>query len=344
MAWTPEQTSYDPEEIEASAAVWLTLRDRGLSVAETAEFMRWLQQDPRHAEVFAQLEATWKDLSRLSAAQPSGAPPDPDFIAPRPRRPTAIRRLAIFTLGAAATLAIGLLGFRLATQTTPTAVTPVGALQTLDLPDGSIVRLNTDSAIDVRFADAERRVRLVRGEAHFSVAPDPKRPFLVAAGGISVRAVGTAFNVRLREESVEVIVTHGRVGVERVEPTPAPLPLAQTVELAAGEKIILPITATPKAPGAAPIVAAVPPAEIERALAWQERRVEFESLPLEQVVAEFNRHNRRQIVIVDPALKSRPFSGTFRADGIDAFVALLSESFDVRVELTPNEVRLSLQR
>lgn len=341
MTSDPKPLPFDPEEIEATAAVWLTLRDRGLSEAETAECVLWLQQDPRHAEALAQLEATWNGLNRLSTAQPPGASPDPDFIAPRPRRPAPFRRVVISSLAAAAAVAVCFLGFRLATHPAPTAVTAIGALQTLDLPDGSVVRLNTDSAIDVRFSEAERRIRLVRGEAHFSVARDSARPFVVAAGGISVRAVGTAFNVRLRTEAVEVMVTHGRVGVERTETTPIPFPLTKPLELAAGEKITMPIAARPTAPKPDPVVAAVPPAEIERALAWQERRVEFEDMPLAEVVAEFNRHNRRQIVILDEQLRLQPFSGTFRADGIEAFVALLQESFEIQVERFGNEIRLT---
>jgi transmembrane sensor len=96
------------------------------------------------------------------------------------------------------------------------AATGVGEFQKLALPDGSVVDLNTDSKVDVTFTPSERRVQLAHGEAHFSVAKDPARLFVVEAHGVAVVAVGTAFAVRLRSESVEVLVCEGRVRVNDV--------------------------------------------------------------------------------------------------------------------------------
>lgn len=346
MSSVPQPDPLDPEEIEATAAVWLTLRDRGMNDSETAEFMRWLQQDRRHAEIFAQLDRTWQDLSRLHTAQPAGAPADPEFLAPRPRRRAPVLRLAFASLAAAAVVTLAVFGVRHLAERHPTAETAIGALQTLDLPDGSVVRLNTDSAVEVRYSQTERRVRLIRGEAHFSVAKDATKPFIVAAGGVAVRAVGTAFNVRLRPEVVEVLVTAGRVGLDRLGTPAFGFPSEKPIQLGAGERILVPLASTARAheSDSAPVVATVAPAEVERVLAWQERRVEFESMPLSDVVAEFNRHNRRQLVIVDEALKSRHFSGTFRADGVEAFLALLQETFEIEVERTASEIRLSVAR
>jgi transmembrane sensor len=332
----------DPEAIEATAAVWLSLRDRGMNETETAEFMHWMQEHPRHAEVFGELDAVWRDFNRLSVARPVGtAQPTASLLEPR-ARPRHRGRLLATTFAAAAALAY--VGARQYFNPPHTAVTEIGAFQKLDLPDGSVVQLNTDSAIDVRFTAGERRVNLVRGEAHFTVAHNPARPFIVSAGAVAVRAVGTAFNVRLRSTAVEVLVTEGKVQVNdtvKGRTLLAPQVGTDTPLLVAGERAVIPNLAPGPEPAPIP-VAAIAPLEVERALAWQERRLEFEDTPLAEVVAEFNRYNQHKIVIDDPRLETMRFGGTFRADGYEPFVRLLESGFGVTAERTEHETRLRL--
>lgn len=340
-----------PEMIEAAAAAWLSLRDRGMNAAETAEFVRWLQQDAQHASIFAELDRTWKDFDRLAAVPAADAPePDGDLLAPRVR-PRRHGTLAWTSLGAAAAAAIVLLTATHVRTPRHTAETAVGAFQKLDLPDGSVAQLNTDSAIDMRFTDAERRVRLVRGEVYFSVAKDPARPFVVTAGPVAVRAVGTAFNVRLRAAAVEVLVTEGRVRVDGArsgQPLVAPFaPAEEPPRLVAGERAIIPVPARAFAAVSDPAVAVVTkvsPIEVQRALAWQERRLEFDAVPLADVAREFNRYNRRQLVIAEAQLAAKRFSGTFRADGYESLVRLLEDDFGVAATRTEREIVLRLHR
>jgi transmembrane sensor len=338
---TPPLPPADPEAIEAAAAVWLSLRDRGMSETETAGFMRWMQEDPRHGEVFAELDAVWRDFNRLAVARPAGAAvPAAGLPAPRlqPRR----RKMVLSVLAAAAGLALAYVGAQQYFGPRHTAVTEIGAFKKIDLPDGSVVQLNIDSAIDVRYTDAERRVQLVRGEAHFTVARNKARPFIVSAGTVAVCAVGTAFNVRLRATAVEVLVTEGKVQVN--DPVSggtllAPQAAIDTPVLEVGERALIPLQAQAASPV---VVAEVTPLEVERALAWQERRLEFEGTPLAEVVAEFNRYNRHKIVIADPQLETMRFGGTFRADGYEPFVRLLESGFGVTAEHTERETRLRL--
>lgn len=335
--------SVDPEEIEAAAAVWLSLRDRGMTEAETAEFMRWLQQSPRHAEVFGDLDAVWRNLDRAAALRPEAAGvTESDLLAPRSR----VRRRGFVAwsgaLAAAATFAViwfGWLNLR------PTAETEVGAFRRLDLPDGSVVQLNTDTAIKVRYTTAERRIELLRGEAHFDVAKNPARPFVVAADRVAVSAVGTAFNVRLRADAVDVLVTEGKVRVNDTQRGISLLPAEPEHPgpslLVEGERVRVPLAAAIPAKEPEPVhVAEVAPVEIRRALAWQERRLEFDDLPLAEVVAEFNRYNRTQIVIADPSLNAKRFSGSFRADGYEPFVRLLEENFGLSAARFPDGIEL----
>lgn len=343
----PRPPANDPELIEAEAAVWLSLRDRGLNESETAEFMRWMQEDPRHAEVFAALDATWRDFNRLAAARPEGAGEgDADLLVPRlrpKRRPAQI----LGGLAAAAAIALAWVGLWQVFSPRPTAETEIGGFRELRLADGSVVQLNTDSAVRTRFTADERRIELLRGEAFFDVAANPARPFVVSAGGVAVRAVGTAFNVRLREAAVEVLVTEGKVQVNDslkgdsllgVDAAGAPALLVQ------GEMAVIPaaaVTGTAAAPeGNAGVVATVAPVEVQRALAWQERRLEFEARPLGEVVAEFNRYNRTRLVIADPRLGAQKFSGSFRAEGFEPFVRLLEQNFGVMAVREGDEIIL----
>jgi transmembrane sensor len=336
----------DRAPIEAVAATWLSLRDSGLTPQQELELSCWLEEDAQHAEVFAELAEVWTSLDGLTAARPAGAP-NAALLAPR--RKTWVARQAPVMLAAAAAIAVaGFAGWQFS-RPAPSdgqtlvqrAATEVGVQQTMSLPDGSIVRLNTDSAVDVNYTATERRVRLVRGEAHFVVAKNPQRPFVVTAGKVDVRAVGTAFNVRRRSEAVEVLVTEGKVRVDDTVKGESFLQRRQdgaTPLLHAGERAVIEPTVT-KAP-----VAAVATTEIERTLAWQDRRLEFVASPLTEVVAEFNRYNRHKLVIADAALGEHRFGGSFRADGFEALVRLLESDFGVTVERREHETVLRLGR
>ena len=337
-----------PDLVEAAAAAWLSLRDRGMSADETAEFMRWLQQDPQHAAIFSELDVVWKNFDRLGGvpATTAGAiATDADLLAPRVR-PRHHRTLTWSAVGLAAAAAIIVLSVLQLRTPRHTAETAIGAFQKLDLPDGSVAQLNTDSAIDTTFTANERRVRIVRGEIFFNVTKDPARPFIVTAGPVAVRAVGTAFNVRQRDGAVEVLVTEGRVRLDDTRKGQSLLPFSATATepalLIAGQRATIAVAAiaSETAPGFAIVEKIAPPAA-QRALAWQERRLEFDGVPLAEVVREFNRYNRRQLVIADAPLAAKRFSGTFRADGYESLVRLLETDFGVTATRGDREIVLA---
>jgi len=339
-----------PEMIEAAAAAWLSLRDRGLTQAETAEFMRWLQQDPRHAAVFAELDLVWKMCDRLGAVpapSETTSVPDADLLKPRVRqKESRIGRWAAW--GAAASIALILTLVFAIRAPQRTIETAVGAFQKLDLPDGSVVQLNTATAITTSFTGTERRVTILRGEAFFNVAKDEKRPFVVTSGGVAVRAVGTAFNVRKRDSALEVLVTEGRVRIDDAREGRSLLPLSTADEpslLVAGERAIVPSRSnTLEEYPLTALVEKVDSTVTQRTLAWQERRLEFDETPLAEGVTEFNRYNLRQLVIADPTLAKKRFSGTFRADGYESLVRLLETDFNVSAWHTDREIVLRAAR
>jgi transmembrane sensor len=198
----------------------------------------------------------------------------------------------------------------------------------LALPDGSRVELKDGSRIVVQYSDRERRVKLTGGEAQFSVWQDARRPFIVEAGGIEVRAVGTVFNVRLEDRTVAVLVTEGRVKVNREPPAATSGGSVAEVMLAAGEQTAVPLAVD--AVQAAPVVVPATSEQISQSLAWQTPRLQFWETPLAEAVAEFNRLNRFQIVIGDAELGRRLIGGTFRPDNVEGFVRLLETTLDVR--------------
>jgi transmembrane sensor len=318
--------------LEEAAIAWLTERDDGLSPAREREFAQWLRADPRHAATVARLEQTLGLLEALPefrseintafdrAAPIVAFPPTaPSDLHPAHRWPRALA-----WAGLAAALALGIfVGWR-ALRPNPAVhyTTTVAGYERARLDDGSTLELNAASAVRVQFTAAERRVELTTGEAHFAVAHDTARPFIVSAGGIAVRAVGTAFNVRyLPAGDIEVTVTEGKVRIGQSGPSSSAAESAPLVS--AGQRIVLPKHAP------LPAVEQVDPASLRAALAWQSRLADFAEAPLVDVIARFNSRSRVQLILADPALADRRVGGTFALDESEAFVRLLERDGEI---------------
>jgi transmembrane sensor len=322
-----------PSATEAAALAWIVRCDRGLTAGQAADLARWRAADPGHEKLFREFQGTWTLLSPSSGHAVS-APPTGNS---RRRRHCWIGS----GLAAAAAFTLAYLGWWRPAHYSAAPDTQVGELRSVHLPDGSQLTLNTNSALAVAFSPAERRIRLARGEAHFEVAGDRARPFVVEAGGVAVRAVGTAFTVQLRAAAVDVLVTEGTVAIAR----PRAASPAASVLVAAGHRTTVPVGAldpTRDAPASPPAVLPVAPDDVRRGLAWRERRLEFVSAPLAEIVAEFNRYNRHQLVITDPTLGAGRFGGAFRADDYAGLVRMLRENFEVEAEV--GEQRTELRR
>lgn len=331
--------SADPDyaALEHQAADWAARKDRGFTAAEQDAFFQWLAADPRHGEYLAQQLATARKLKSLAQWRPEHAlRPNPDLLEPPPRPRPRLR----FALGLAACLAcaFGLwqLGNSASSDDRATVVSlPPPTVQRV-LDDGSTIDLNHGAEVEVQFTPETRRITLLRGEALFTVTSNPQRPFIVQAGRVAIRAVGTAFNVNLQPAAVEVLVTEGTVAVakpasdSRAAATDAPSATeAHTIAtVAAGHRTLVPLAEA----GHAPEVVQVSREQMARLLAWQPRLLEFSDTPLAQVVAEFNRENRVKMVIDDASLAALPIGASFRSDNVEGFVRLLEASFRVEVE------------
>ena len=311
---SPENT------LRATAARWAVRRDRGLSAAESIDYELWLAADPRHAAAMQRTSAAWSLLDRIpeSAAAP--------VLAAATRRRSFWRRTVAFGSLAAAALAVGLFVWSRPLPADPTLSAPALSATTtprlVTLSDGTVVQLNTGGAVVEEFTADTRHVTLTRGEAHFAVAKNPAQPFIVQAGALQVRAVGTAFNINLQSAAVDVIVTEGRVQLTTGRPD-APA-------LNAGERATLRRAAA----GPTLVVARIDAAAITQTLAWREPLMRLGGATLAELAAEFERATGRRLVLADPALADLRFGGRFRADDIDGFTHLLATTLDLDVERT----------
>jgi transmembrane sensor len=195
--------------------------------------------------------------------------------------------------------------------------TGVGEIRSVVLQDGSTMTLNTNTAIRVSFNGRERLVDLKRGESYFEVMKDQSRPFVVRASGQRIVAVGTRFSVFRRVDETRVVVTEGLVRVEDLR------------EGRATPAAALPAGSVARAGSAGVSVERKSVADAEVLTTWRSGFIVLRDTPLIEAVAEFNRYNKKQLVVGDPALADLLVGGNLRATNVDAFVRVLTHGFPV---------------
>lgn len=333
-------------DAQAEARRWIERREAGLSPAEQRALQAWLA-DPRHAAAFAQADHHGSELD-----WPVHTGSSDRILAGLERRATRRRRRRRVLSTSAVAFAL-IIGLFFAFRSEQASFSSGGKLivkapRSQTLPDGSTVELNDGAEIEVSYDSHERRIALKRGSAHFKVEKDPERPFLVSTEAFTARAVGTAFMVSLETHRTALLVTEGRVAVDRPWAPPeatlhepativtSPEPLAL---VGAGESVA--VTTRTDQP-ADPEVHALPPEEWQERMAWRIPRLEFNGTRLHEVIAIFNQHNREQLVIADASLKSLQLSGALRADRIEALLEMLAADF--QVASTRAEDRILLQQ
>lgn len=310
--------------IDAAAAAWAARADRGpLSDADQAELETWAAQDPRRAGAYARALAVSAHLDRAQGLGESFS------SARHPVARQAQRRRWLISGGAlAAASVLGVVGYG-AVALKGRVVTRKGDIRRAPLQDGSAVTLNTDTAIRTTFNDTIRRVELLHGEALFDVAKDRARPFVVVAGPVRVRAVGTSFTVRtLADGQVAVVVREGVVEVWRAGDASAPLRLTAATA-----------TTVPRAGGlrAQPVEIAT----LERATAWRQGQIDLDGLTLGQAAAEFARYSDRRIVVDDPAVARLKMTGLFSASDPEGFARAAALSLGLVATPGADGVRLA---
>ncbi|NIA57722.1 DUF4880 domain-containing protein [Massilia sp. TW-1] len=311
--------------IDNQALEWLRIQsERELDADERADFNAWLEADARHKGAYVRAlvidNAISKAVSdqRLHPGEDRYGLRSDGYENAKASRRTWLKYGALAAGGAILGVGMSLLS----RDSVTTLATSRGEFRRVALADTSIANMNSDSRLEVRFTTARRQIDLVKGEAWFEVAKDKRKPFVVAAAGVEVRAVGTAFGVRRFLNGAEVLVTEGTVDVWTGQ---------ARARLVAGERSFLPYNA-------AQITVARQPQEIQRKLAWRDGNLVFTRQNLGEAVADFNRYSARQIVIADPALERERIFGQYRIDAPEQFAKDIGAYLNVPVEVSAERI------
>lgn len=308
--------------IDAAAAAWVAREDRApLSPDDRQALAAWLEGDPRRPGALLRARAT---ALRSEAARALGPQYDPaDFGGGRRDFAPSRRQMFAWGGGLAASVAVGTVAAGVMLQAPQAHATERGEVRLVPLSDGSTVMLNTATRVTVKFDDARRRVRLVEGEADFTVLPDGARPFVVEAGPRRFVTTGGAFRLRkLRDAPIDLLVHQGRVEV-------APRPGKRSSPLVLGPNTRL--TMAGAGGEAAETPRAVSPSVVTRELAWKDGKIAFEGETLAEAAAAFARYSDTRLVIDDPALAGEPITGLFAASDPAGFARAVAGVFDAPV-------------
>lgn len=297
------------QQIREEAADWAVRLSQGDPDPATAEALaRWRQADPRHPEALAFAQATWDALGQLADEPAAGEPPRRRAAREAARPAPRTRRRWRWASGVAALLLVAVLGVDagrpLLMPLLADYASGTGEVRRVTLPDGSEVELDSRSAIDVLYSDGERRVRLLAGEACFSVAPmggDERRPFVVESAGGTTRALGTRFLVGERGQGAWVGVLEHSVAVN--------------LEGVPGERVLSEGQSAryDRTQGIQPLLGL----DLQRASSWRRGVLVFDRVPLAEVAEQLNRYRTRRLVVTDARLARREVSGVFRLDILD---------------------------
>lgn len=287
---------------------------------------------PEHAAAFDDISRLWQAAAALDDAALHEARARASAAAPAGRRrPVQARRWA---LGLAAALVLALGGAALlrppaADLGTRVLSTAIGERRQLQLDDGSTIELDAASEVTVRYAPGQRNIAIERGRAFFDVAHQPERPFVVSAGGVDSRALGTRFAVsRGAHGAVSVTVMEGRVRVSTTGTAGEP---SQQRDIGRDQRIAY-------APGRG----MDGPRDVNAgmATAWRDGAVVYQSEPLSQVIDDLNRYSRRPVRLQHPDLGTTEVTGLWKLGDIDAWIDGLAASLELEVRRTQDAIVL----
>ena len=343
------------------ASAWLeTLRNP--TQAERAAFVAWLKESPRNVQDFLLMLSLDRALYDVDPNREFNLDALLGELEPRvavlPRRLTPAapathwwrrRRWPALAAGLMSVLIVGWIWHHLRSDSGREFETSIGEQRAFELDDGSVIQLNTNSRVAIRFSGTSREVRLLRGEALFRVHHEAARPFRVYTSDALIQAVGTQFNVYDRPDGTVVAVIQGRVAVDAapaksdaVSAESAAGPIASVTPDASSRAKSVRILGTSEeamiSHGGTMSVREVP--NVQEVVAWRERRLIFREQSLEHIISEFNRYSRKRIVLEGPASPSRVYSGVFDADDVDSFAQVLARDPSLVVESSEQRITI----
>lgn len=312
------------DAVVTDAERWLArLHSPDCTANERVEFERWRSADAAHAAAYVAAERLWTRVQEL-ADDPAVAAA---FANAKSRSfwRLGAKRYLFTPLGLAASLVaatlLGFAAFRLV-GAPENYRTDLGEQREVTLADGSSVVLDTASALRVELDSKHRMIYLDGGQAHFAVARDSARPFIVKAGGSVITALGTSFDVRNERAEITVTLMQGRVAV-----TPASEKDGEI--LLPGERVT--ISATTGLKHKQKMVV-----DVDASSAWTQGNLIFKDTELQDAISEINRYTPQKIRIGDSSLAAMPISGVFHVGDPVAVVIALQRSFPISAASGPN--------
>lgn len=319
------------ERLEEAGQWWARLQEPDVSPEDVSAWLEWIESEPENRDAYQRIQELAQRL-RVTGEQHSN----------RQRRGLRMKWQA------AALVLLSVAGFvTWRIQPEPPAATmafstPIAGIGQAPLPDGSKVSLGGATSIEAVYSDAARNIRLKEGEAFFEVQHErSQRAFMVQSGAISIRAVGTAFNVRKTGERVTVTVTEGKVQIARSDRSVLTLD-----GVTSGEPHAL-IVAGQQAtydPAANRLSVVTRGQDAKRALGWREQQLEFADDPLDTVIANINRYSPRHIEVRNVDLHQHYYTGTFQPNRLDEWLIAIERSFPVEIRASADAVVIEARK
>jgi transmembrane sensor len=314
-------------DIAREAATWLERREReDWSEADNNALESWLAQSPAHKLAFWRVKGAWSQTERLNALRPTTLQKPAVAVPTRKTRP-------VLRFAAAAIAAAVIAGFAannlLSGPRYKTYSTGVGVRETITLPDGSQIELNTDTSVRVAEAAFHRNVVLDRGEAFFQIKHDAAHPFVVTAGNSRVVDLGTKFTVRAETGRVEVALVEGRARIEPVDGNaPSRIATLTPGDVAVAEKDSLRVSTLTKR-------------DLADDLGWRRGVLVFRRTTLAEAAAQFNRYNTHKLVVPDSAVAELQLGGTFQSNNPELFARVARDVLGLRIQNRGGETVIS---
>ena len=347
----------DRRTVEAEAGAWLVRLDgdEALSADEREELRAWLALSPAHVRELRSLAGFWGRANVLTELAIPLDKPGGEGRGHAEGMRTRLGPVSMVAGLAAAALLVGITVFVANAPSIGTSnhdvdraangvrgdrnyATAIGEQRTITLADGSVARLNTNTRLSVEYGQRYRDIRLQAGEAHFTVARDPARPFRVYAANSRIQAVGTAFAVHIKDGDVDVLVTAGIVEIAAAPNPPPAGPVGDDPAMDAlrvlgtlqvGQQTT--IFRSGQRAGVIDEILTVEPIDIEKKLGWRDGLLTFAGDPLEQVVAEISRYTTVTVDIPDPEVRAIRIGGRIAVGETDGMIAALETNFGLRV-------------
>ncbi len=297
---------------------------RETSPEEDIELSRWLAEDPENRKEFARFELIWNESKKLE--NKSTIDPEVAWLKFKQQLPDAnpkavirpiTKRLAWLRIAAVLFIIAGAWSFyQIIQQNGYDTISSGQMVRTEVLPDGSKVTLNKNAILSYKkdFKGKLRSVKLEQGEVFFDVSPDKSKPFIIDADQVSIRVLGTSFNVKKNHDLTEVIVESGLVRVS--------LP-NQQIELKKGEKVL--IKDSDKT--------------LRKELSsdqlynyYRTNTFVADNTPLWRMVEILNEAYQSKIEIADPKLRDLTLNTTFRGESLDTILHIISETLRIQVQ------------